>query len=83
VGVPDLPHIQRVGRGKMVHTLGTEQGKVLAMEERPEESSPITSRQSHKTGIYNHLPTGAGCMRERIPEANRYLRLRAYLLKHG
>lgn len=85
-GVPDLPHIQRVETGKDVPYPGYGAGKVLAMEERKEgqrKSSPITSRQPHKTGIYCHLAIGAGCMREGIPEANRYLRLRACLLKHG
>lgn len=66
--------------GEDVPYAGYGAGKVLAMEEKKAgqgKSSHTTSRKSHKTGIYRHLAIGAGCMQEGIPEANRYLRLRA------
>lgn len=44
VGVPELVHIQRVRREGMFFSLGMEQGRILAMEERregrPEEEFP-------------------------------------------
>lgn len=62
----------------MFYTPGMEQGKrflVWRKEERKvREGFPIISRQSHKTGIYQHLTAGGEWTRA-VLGANRSLRL--------
>lgn len=62
----------------MFYTPGMEQGKrflVWRKEERKvREGFPIISRQSHKTGIYQHLTAGREWTRA-VLGANRSLRL--------